>query len=167
LYPYINYSLNYPIKIPEIIQPEDPIVEWTSPDQIEHFGLYKVRIVPPKGLFLPVLPMRVNKQDPRLMFMLCYKCSNSKKEAPVINGPIKCTHSEEERSWTTTITSLELRAALNEGYKVTRCYRVWKYTQFDNLFKEYVQIFMKMKIESSGFPNHIQTIEEKEEWAKG
>jgi len=65
------------------------------------------------------------------------------------------------------MTSLELRKALQEGYKITRCYRIWKYSEFDNLFKEYVQTFMKMKIESSGFPSEIQTPDEKVAWAKG
>jgi hypothetical protein len=65
------------------------------------------------------------------------------------------------------MTSLELRTALQEGYKITRCYRIWKYNEFDNLFKDYVQTFMKMKIESSGFPSEIQTHDEKAAWAKG
>jgi len=65
------------------------------------------------------------------------------------------------------MTSLELRTALQEGYKITRCYRIWKYSEFDNLFKEYVQTFMKMKNESSGFPSDIQTDEQKMKWALG
>jgi glutamate dehydrogenase/leucine dehydrogenase len=60
-----------------------------------------------------------------------------------------------------------LREALRHGYRVTRCYRIWKYDKFENLFKEYVQTFMKMKIESSGFPADIQTDEQKISWAKG
>jgi hypothetical protein len=170
LYPFINYDYKYPIRVPEIIRPDDAVVDWTLPEQILHDGLYKVRVIPPKGLFLPVLPMRVNKEDPRLMFMLCHKCAtmNSKiKHRPVVKGQIVCNHSDEDRGWTSTMSSIELRVALREGYKINRCYRIWKYTEFDNLFREYVQTFMKMKIESSGFPSKIQTKEEKEEWAKG
>jgi hypothetical protein len=77
LYLFINFSLQYPVKVPEIIRPDDCVVDWTKPEEIEHDGLYKVRVVPPKGLFLPVLPMRVNKEDPRLMFPLCIKCATS------------------------------------------------------------------------------------------
>jgi hypothetical protein len=170
LYPYVNFSLQYPIKVPEVIRPSECVVEWTKPEQIEFDGLYKVRVVPPMGLFLPVLPMRVNKQDPRLLFMLCAKCANvhsSSKKRPVVKGVIMCHHNEDERGWTSTMTSIELRAALTEGYKITRCYRIWKYNEFDNLFKEYVQTFMKMKIESSGFPSNVQTPEEQTAWAKG
>jgi hypothetical protein len=166
----VNFSLQYPIKVPEVIRSPECVVEWSDPDQIEHDGLYKVRVVPPKGLFLPVLPMRVNKQDPRLLFMLCAKCAyvhSSSKKHPVVNGVIKCHHNEADRAWTSTMTSIELRAALAEGYKITRCYRIWKYNEFDNLFKEYVQTFMKMKIESSGFPSNVQTTEEQNAWAKG
>jgi hypothetical protein len=167
LYPFINFEHSYPIKMPEIVQPEHPIVDWTQPEQIEFDGLYKVRVVPPRQLFLPVLPMRVNKEDPRLMFMLCQKCAITKsKKATVVHGPLKCNHSDEQRGWTSTMTSIELRAALREGYRIDRCYRIWKYQEFDNLFKEYVQTFMKMKIESSGFPSNVQTPEEKSGWAK-
>jgi hypothetical protein len=101
LYPYINFSLDYPVKTPEIIRPDNTHVYWTLPQQIEHEGLYKVRVVPPKALFLPVLPQRVNKADPRLMFMLCDKCSNKKsKDGPVVRGPIECNHNDEKRGWT-------------------------------------------------------------------
>jgi len=65
------------------------------------------------------------------------------------------------------MTSIELRTALHQGYKITLCYRIWKYTEFDNLFKDYVQTFMKMKIESSGFPSDIQTDEQRMQWALG
>jgi len=51
LYPYINFALDYPVKTPEIIHLDDPQVNWTLPEQIEHEGLYKVRVVPPKALF--------------------------------------------------------------------------------------------------------------------
>jgi hypothetical protein len=170
LYPFINFSLQYPVKVPEIIRPDDCVVNWRKPEDIAYDGLYKVRVVPPKGLFLPVLPMHVNKEDPRLMFPLCIKCANkygTAKQNPTVSGPLKCNHAEDERGWTSTMTSLELRAALAEGYKITRCYRIWKYTEHENLFKEYVQTFMKMKIESSGFPSNVQSPEEQTAWAKG
>lgn len=168
LYPFVNYQLKYPVNVPEIIHPELMNVDWTKPEEIVHDGLYKVRVIPPKNVFLPVLPMRVNKDDPRLMFMLCNKCANkNSKGKQIINGAIKCNHSDAERGWTSTMTSIELRVALSEGYKITHCYRIWKYKEFDNLFKEYVQRFMKMKIESSGFPSTVETLEQKMEWKNG
>jgi hypothetical protein len=170
LYPFINGTFKYPIKVPEIIRPEDPVVDWSLPEHIEHDGLYKVRVVPPRGLFLPVLPMRVNRDDPRLMFMLCNRCATSMsriKDGPVVKKAIQCKHTDEERGWTATMTSIELRVALREGYKIDRCYRIWKYNEFDNLFWEYVKTFMEMKIKSSGFPSEIKTDEEKKKWAKG
>jgi hypothetical protein len=168
LYPYINFALDYPIKTPEIIRPENPSVNWTLPEHIEHEGLYKVRVLPPKALFLPVLPMRVNKKDPRLMFMLCNRCANTESKGNlVIQGPIKCIHGDKDRGWTSTMTSMELRVALREGYIITRCFRIWKYNEFDNLFKDYVQTFMKMKIESSGFPADIQADDQKLKWTMG
>lgn len=47
-------------------------------------------------------------------------------------------------------------------YRVTEFYRAWHYEEWDDeIFKEYVRRFMKIKVESSGFPPDVQTIEEK------
>ncbi|CAK5065056.1 unnamed protein product [Meloidogyne enterolobii] len=47
--------------------------------------------------------------------------------------------------------------ALDEGYIVTKVYRVIKYEESDDeLFRPYIAEFMKQKIESSGFDKKIK-----------
>ena len=156
LYPAVNYFTPYPVGVPDVIIPKESKVNWKSPEDIIHTGLYKVRIIAPKDLYLPVLPIRTSSKDPRLMFPLCIQCA--------ANNTRKCVHTDEQRAWTSTITSIELKEALLQGYRVTRCYRIWSYLKTDHLFKEYVQVFMKIKVEASGFPEGINTDEEKKGW---
>uniref|UniRef100_A0A183BX33 DNA-directed DNA polymerase n=1 Tax=Globodera pallida TaxID=36090 RepID=A0A183BX33_GLOPA len=48
----------------------------------------------------------------------------------------KCEHDDEERALLGTFTSIELRKALELGYKVTHFYRAYHFEDFDNqLFK--------------------------------
>jgi hypothetical protein len=157
LYPAVNYFASYPVGVPEVIIPNDIKVTWDKPEEIVHTGLYKVRIIPPCNLYLPVVPMRVSGKNPRLLFPLCRTCS-------LLTNNKQCIHTDEQRSWTSTITSIELKEALRQRYRVTRCYRIWSYKQTAVLFREYVKTFMKMKIEASGFPSNIKTDEEKLQW---
>jgi hypothetical protein len=94
LYPSVNFNVKYPVGMPTIIRPENHEVEWNKAEDIVHDGLYKVRILPPKDLYLPVLPERVNQDDPRLLFTLCMKCSVLK------STPSKCPHTDDQRGWT-------------------------------------------------------------------
>jgi hypothetical protein len=132
----ININSRYPIGIPKIIVPEITTVNWASPEDIPYRGLLKVRIIPPRNLLIPVIPIRC---DQRMLFCLCFRCATSfKKKNTKID--FKCTHTDEERAFTSTITSIELSEALKQKYVVTHFYRAWEYTQFsDNIFKEYVR----------------------------
>lgn len=55
------------------------------------------------------------------------------------------------------LTTPELFAALDNGYRLTRVYEVHKYTPSHTLFRSYIQQFLKVKIEASGMPKHIKT----------
>lgn len=127
---------SYPIGLPQVIIPNDINVLWTEPNDIPHKGLLKVRILPPKNLLLPVLPIRI---DQRLLFCLCHRCAKEfEKKNTKLNH--KCAHSDEEREFTATVTSLELELALKEKYIVKKFYRAWHYNNFsDYLFKHYVR----------------------------
>ena len=65
LYPTINKYGQYPIKHPEVyLHPQD--------QEIEHYyGIAKCRVRAPRGLYHPVLPVRIGD---KLMFPLCVKC---------------------------------------------------------------------------------------------
>jgi len=55
---------------------------------------------------------------------------------------------------------MELNAALDAGYVATKIFRVLEYKDWDDtLFQGYVREFYKIKLESSGFPEGINTPE--------
>jgi 5-methylcytosine-specific restriction endonuclease McrA len=111
-------------------------VNWTSPQDIPYRGLLKVRILPPRDLLIPVIPIRC---DQRMLFCLCFRCAITFKKKNTKIDHI-CPHNDEERAFTSTITSIELSEALKQKYVVTQFYRAWEYTQFsDNIFKDYVR----------------------------
>jgi hypothetical protein len=158
LYPAVNYFASYPIGVPDVFIPKDVDVNWTKPEDIVYIGLYKVRIIPPRNLYLPVVPMRVCGKDPRLLFSLCRLCS--------LSNSTQCFHNDKQRAWTSTITSIELKEALQQGYRITKCYRIWSYSCSAVLFRDYVKTFMKIKVEASGFPSNIVTEDDKHQWKK-
>jgi hypothetical protein len=65
-----------------------------------------------------------------------------------------CPHADwKQRAFVSTITSAELRLALSKGYQVKRLYRTYYFDQWsDALFKDYVKEFLRIKIQSSGWP---------------
>lgn len=116
--------------------PKNEDVLWTSPEDIPHKGLFKVRILPPRNLLIPVIPIRC---DQRMLFALCHRCAKD-FEFKNTKTNHKCHHTDKEREFTTTITSMELEEALRKKYIVTKFYRAWHYNTFtNNLFKEYVR----------------------------
>ncbi len=98
------------------------------------FGIAKVDITPPKNLYLPVLP---DNSSNKLLFHLC-----ELKEK--------------------TFTSLELKKALELGYVINKIYGALEYKRFAGLMREYVSVFIKMKIEHEGdkSPDECQKINE-------
>ena len=56
---------------------------------------------------------------------------------------------------------------MRKGYRVVFFYRAWHYNEWSStLFKEYVRTFVKLKVESSNFPQTLLTNEDKQQWAK-
>ncbi|KAL3118906.1 hypothetical protein niasHT_004837 [Heterodera trifolii] len=160
LYPYINCTTRYPVGHPKV-HVLNQEVEWRSAaDNPYPLALLKVWVVPPRQIDVPVLPVKV---DDRLCFPLCMKCT---KEHPKggMKKDYKCYHSDEQRGWVSTCTSIELNAALNEGYLVTKVFRVLEYEQSDDkLFRPYIAEFMAQKIQASGFDSSIRGNAEKEQ----
>ncbi len=57
---------------------------------------------------------------------------------------------------------MELLKAIEKGYRVLCLHEVWHFPeQSDELFKEYVDTFLKIKEESSGYPKDCVTAEQK------
>ncbi|KAL4088768.1 hypothetical protein QTP88_023852 [Uroleucon formosanum] len=140
LYPTVNYYDHYPVGHPEkIFKPKVYDKNW--------FGLIKCKILPPRNLYHPVLSVKIKmEKSEKLLFPLCYKCAVDQKPS--------CNHSKNERQFTGTWTTDEVNKALEKGYIITKIYEVWHFEEKStDLFKDYVDNFMKIKLESSKHNN--------------
>ena len=92
------------------------------------------------------------------MFPLCKTCADTLNQDP-------CTHTDEERAILGTWCHVELMKAIEKGYEVEKIYEVWHWEQTtDELFKPYVNMFLKIKQEASGYPKHCVTDEQKQQY---
>ena len=120
-----------------------------------YFGLIKCTVLPPRGLLHPVLPYRTKD---KLMFSLCKTCADALNQNP-------CTHTDQERAILGTWCHVELMKAIEKGYEVLKIHEVWHWHQTtDELFKEYVNTFLKIKQEASGYPKDCVTDEQKQRY---
>jgi hypothetical protein len=146
LYPYTNAVTSYPVGHPTVqrFYRKEQIVYlqkdwrnknkkfmqqevfWTKPADISHKGILKVQVIPPRKIDVPVLPA---KFDDRLLFPLCRKCSKENRNGGRIED-YSCDHSDEERSFVGTFTSIELAAALEAGYTVQKIFKALEYKQW-------------------------------------
>ncbi|KAL3107684.1 hypothetical protein niasHT_011697 [Heterodera trifolii] len=160
LYPSRNMYTKYPVGHPTLVQ-FDKDVEWKCPahivgdDGIRLEGIIKCYAVPPRHCHydIPVLPYRLTN---RTLFPLCRTCSEMYPRG-LIDPEYNCDHFEDsERGFSTTVTHIELEAALRSGYRVTHVYRayIWPLAcdWSDGLFHSYLLKFLKMKFEASGYP---------------
>ena len=180
LYPYVNKYCKYPVGEHKT----KTSAEWGDNVDITCIeGLIKCCVLPPRRLFHPVLPVRYKG---KLYFSLCQSCvitsdniynSTREKEDYItafygfFNGDkYKCSHSEKERMVTGTWVSDELREAVNMGYKIVKIYESWCYETMSvydvgrgegGLFSEYINTFLKIKQEKSGWPDWVHSAEEK------
>ncbi|KAL3071424.1 hypothetical protein niasHS_016708 [Heterodera schachtii] len=129
LYPSRNMFTKYPTGHPILLKMDND-VEWTKPehmvdnDGIPIEGIIKCFVVPPRQcLFdIPVIPVRMNN---RTLFMLCRRCSEMYPKG-LVDPDYNCPHFEDHgRGFSTTITHIELEAALRVGYRVTRVFSAY------------------------------------------
>ena len=130
---------------------------------LPYFGIIKASILPPTDLIHPVLPIKCNG---KLKFPLCYKCACTEKKE-------NCTCSDNERMFTHTYCTPELEVAINMGYEIVQIHEVlhWSETEMydaekkeGGLFTRYINSFLKLKQQASGYPDHIHTEKEKDEY---
>ncbi len=158
LYPYINKTGKIPLGHPQIITEDF--------DNLENYEVSSnVKVIPPRELFIPVLPCRLNG---KLLFALCNTCAETKQQSP-------CHHTDEERSFVGTWVTDEVKKAVEKRYVIKNIYEVWHFdevSQYDPLsmeggvFKEYVNTFLKLKQESSGWPSWCTTEEKKQDYIR-
>ncbi|XP_074648849.1 uncharacterized protein LOC141904197 [Tubulanus polymorphus] len=138
LYPFVNSRYSYPIGHPTVVTEN-------FGDIRQYYGLVKCTVLPPRKLFLPVLPYR---SGGKLTFPLCRTCVDE------INQDAPCQHTDRERQLTGEWVTLEVIKALDMGYQIVSLHEVWHWS--DNrtgLFKSYIDKFLKVKTESSGWPS--------------
>ena len=144
LYPWCNKNTYNVVGHPQIITEN-------FADISTYFGLIKCTVLPPRGLFHPVLPYPTKD---KLMFPLCKTCADTLNQNP-------CTHTDEERAILGTWCHVELMKAIEKGYEVLEIHEVWHWEETtDELFKGYVDTFLKLKQEASGYPKHCVTDEQ-------
>ena len=147
LYPWTNKNCLYPVGHPRILY------EPGSTDIAPYFGLVKCKILPPHGLYHPVLPHR---SGGKLTFPLCRKCVEQEQPKPLTERSHHCVHTEEERCLIGTWPTPELQEAINQGYVIQHVYEVWHFpTNSNTMFSSYVNTFLKMKQEASGWPEWV------------
>lgn len=158
LYPYVNKYSRYPVGHPEVITEH-------FQDLGSYFGIAKVEIVAPRGLYHPVLPYRSNG---KLKFPLCRTCADDE----LLDD---CSHTTDERAFVGTWCTPEITKAIEKGYRVIKVYEVYHWdesTQYDRtnkqggLFVAYVNTFLKFKQEASGWPEWCTTQSDKDKYVR-
>ena len=160
LYPYICKYFKFPVGHPTILN-SDECRDVNS--ILAKEGIIKCQVLPPQNLYHPVLPYR--SPAGRLLFPLCRTCA--------LESQAECTHvSVEERSLIGTWVVDEIRKAVDMGYQVIQIYEFYEYeiTQYNSEtgegghFVEYINTFLKLKVEASGYPDHVVTEEDKDKY---
>ncbi|KAK3924586.1 putative DNA polymerase [Frankliniella fusca] len=155
-YPNANLRGEYPYGHPTLYLEGDP--DMPPPDTWN--GVIKCTVLPPRDLYLPVLPY---KAKGKLMFPLCRTCVEEENTE-------MCHHNDpQERQLTDTWCAPELLLALREkGYTLVEVHEVYQYprtskynadTREDGLLSAYVRRFMALKIQASGWPPECDTEE--------
>jgi G:T-mismatch repair DNA endonuclease (very short patch repair protein) len=151
---YVDFMSLYPdrckyFKIP-IGHPKVHIGPY-FPDIFKTEGIIKCIILPPRDLYIPVLPTKLHD---KLMFVLCRSCAFEMHQA-------ECYHqNEDDRVLTGTWVIDEVRKAVQLGYRIISVIEIWEYkiaqynpvTRKGGVFADYINLFLKIKQESSGWP---------------
>jgi hypothetical protein len=124
----------------------------------QYFGLIRCRVFPPRSLYHPVLPC---KTGGKLLFPLCRACAEQGDLGP--ND--RCQHTDSEHSLTGTLVTSELQKALELGYRLDQIYKVWHFPESrHNLLASYINTFLEIKQEASGFLDDCETDEQQQDY---
>jgi len=144
LYPWVNKTCVYPKGHPRFFS--HPGHTDISP----YFGLIQCRVLPPRALYHPVLPYR---HEDKLTFPLCATCVQDEMPKRAWERTAECIHTDEQRVLTGTWCAPELNKAVELGYEIQYIYEVWHFDETcEGLFRDYVNTWLKIKQEASGWP---------------
>ena len=147
LYPWVNKTCVYPKGHPIFIsQPGHT-------DISRYFGIVQRQVLPPRELYHPVLPHR---HEGKLSFPLCATCVEEEMAKAPLERSYHCAHSEDQRVLTGTWCTPELNKAIELGYQIQHIHEVWHFLETqEGLFKDYVNTWLKIKQEASGWPEWV------------
>ena len=137
--------MKFPVCHPKVYVSAD-----CPPDRLAREGIIKCKVLPPRKLYHPVLPYKSNS---KLMFLLVSACADRMNQGPY-------TLSDEERCIVGAWVVDEVRKAVDMGYGLVDMFEFCKYkvtcfekdTNSGGLFAEYVNMFLKLRQESFGYP---------------
>ena len=156
LYPWVNKTCVYPKGHPRIISTPG------HTDIRQYFGLIQCQILPPRELYHPVLPYR---HDNKLLFPLCAACVEQEMPKRPLERSSECVHTDRQRVLTGTWCTPELEKAVELGYQVQHIYEVWHFDDTcQGLFRDYVNTWLKIKQEASGWPKDDMSEEAKQDY---
>jgi hypothetical protein len=156
LYPYIMKNGVYP-------KGQGKYITENFDYSKKYLGIIKARLLPPKRLLQPVLPVKLDK----LIFPLCSKCAVER------NPAYECSHTDIERVIEGTWVSLEFDKAIEKGYELIEYLGIYEYEeryQYSNstkdggLFTDFVNTNLRNKQMASGWPDHVKTEEQKDSY---
>lgn len=140
LYPFCLATMKTPVGAPTAIYVG---AEQCSGVDLETFeGFIKCTVLPPKNIFHPVLPQRING---KLMFPLCLTCA-------VTENRDDCNHSDAERQIKGTWVVDEVKESVKQGYRIVEIFEMVEYQVVLGYFRNYIHYFYKMKLYASGYP---------------
>ena len=92
--------------------------------RIPYFSLMKVKILPPRKLLFPILPIKING---KLMFPLCHTCAENEHKGNCTCPPHSCALIH---TWCTTALTL----AINMGYISLEIYKVLHWPSNEEIY---------------------------------
>ena len=118
----------------------------------------KAKILPSCDLLLPVLPIKINN---KLMFPLFHTCASNESQQV-------CRCPNKDRVLIHTWCTPEINLAINIGYTIIEIYEVLNWSENTSnergLFSNYINMFLQMKTQASGYPSNVTTREQKNEY---
>ena len=130
-----------------------------------YYGLVRCTILPPRDLFHPVLPVKIHKKNLRFPYVWAVFQVGVRIVVNILTS---------ERALTGTWVTLEVEKANENGYQLLNVKVVWHFenkAQYDKekktgagLFTEYINTFLKVKQEASGWPSWCITANDREKY---
>ena len=115
----------------------------------------------PNRSALRVVP---SKKEEKLTFPLCPSCVEENLKKPLLMRSPYCHHTRAQRTLTGTWCTPELEKAVELGYDIEHIYEVWHFEEsYEGLFATYVNNWLKLKQEASGWPSEVGDDEEKQQ----